>query len=111
MFIESGFTMRPIRRLLFVFPALSFALHAFQAGAVKPFPAESRNIDAATTRNKAELRGTPMLTGKVSLSDESQPEDAIVIEFACGATIRSSVAADAKGRFSLPLSPDRKSVV
>jgi tetratricopeptide (TPR) repeat protein len=102
MFIESGFTMRPIRRLLFVFPALSFALHAFQ---VKPFPTESRNIDAATTRNKAELRGTPMLTGKVSLSDEGQPDDAIVVEFACGGSIRSSVAADAKGRFNLPLSP------
>jgi tetratricopeptide (TPR) repeat protein len=105
MFIESGFTMRSMRRLLFVFPALSFALHAFQAGAVKPFPTESRNIDAATARNKAELRGTPMLTGKVSLSDGGQPDDAIVIEFACGATIRSSVAADVKGRFSLPLSP------
>jgi tetratricopeptide (TPR) repeat protein len=88
-----------------ILPALSIALNAFQAGAVKPAPTESRNIDAATTRNKAELKGTPMLTGKVSLSDEGQPDDAIVIEFACGGSIRSSVAADAKGRFSLPLSP------
>jgi tetratricopeptide (TPR) repeat protein len=105
MFSESGFTMRPVRRLFVILPALSIALNAFQAGAVKPAPTESRNIDAATTRNKAELKGTPMLTGKVSLSDEGQPDDAIVIEFACGGSIRSSVAADAKGRFSLPLSP------
>ena len=102
---ESGFTLRPMRRLLFVFTALSFAVHGFQAGAVKPAATESRNIDAATARNKAELRGAPTLTGKVSLSDEGQPDDAIVIEFACGGSIRSSVAADAKGRFSLPLSP------
>ena len=105
MFSESGFTMRHVGRILLLFPALSFAVHAFQAGAVKPSPTESRNIDAATTRTKAELRGTPMLNGKASLSDEGQPDDAIVIEFACGATVRSSVAADAKGRFSLPLSP------
>ena len=102
---ESDFTMRPSIRLLLVLPALSFASYAFQAGAVKPSPTESRNIDAATARNKAELRGAPVLTGKVSLSDEGQPDDAIVIEFACGGTVRSSVAADAKGRFSLPLSP------
>jgi tetratricopeptide (TPR) repeat protein len=49
--------------------------------------------------------GMPTLTGKVSLADEPQPDDAIVIEFACGGSVRSSVAADAKGRFSLPLSP------
>ena len=104
MFNESGFTMRHMRRLLLVLPALSFALDAFQSGAVVPAPTESRNIDARTTRNRAELMGTRNLTGKVSLGDEPQPDDAIVVEFACRGSVRSSVAADAKGRFSIPLS-------
>lgn len=91
------------RSLLVVLPALSFALGAFQVAG--PEPAESRTIDARTTRNRAELKGTPTLTGKVSVGEESQPDDSIVVEFACRGSVRSAVAADAKGRFSLPLSP------
>src|ERR1035441_5309608 len=91
------------RRLLLVLPVLSYGLAAMQLAG--PAPTESRNIDARTTRNRAELMGTATLTGKVSLDDDTQPDDAIVIEFACRGSVRSSVAADAKGRFSLPLSP------